>query len=363
VPKRAGRKLDSAIRGFDFFCGAGGLTRGLCDSGIKVIAGFDSDEQCRLSYEKNNRGVKFIAKDIRDITVAELRKLAGVKSFRDMLFAGCAPCSPFSQQRKSEKRSRDATLLTEFGRIVERAKPGYVLIENVPGIANVPGYSTFRRFLRVLEVNGYKTKCAVLDAKGFGVPQNRRRLVLIAALRRRASLPRPRYGPGLRPYKTVRDAISHFPSVRAGKRHSKVKNHVAASITPINLKRLRSTPHDGGDRRSWPKALRLLCHGGDHTGHTDVYGRMSWDLPAPALTGRCHSISNGRYGHPTQNRAISLREAAALQSFRDTYKFFGSNKHIALQIGNAVPVRLAEELGKHLIQLRNSPWARDAKSQ
>jgi len=150
------------------------------------------------------------------------------------------------------------------------------------------------------------------------------------------------------PYKTVRHVISHFPEIRAGEAHNEILNHVAASIMPINLERIRQTPHDGGGRHSWPRRLYLKCHKGSYAGHTDVYGRMYWDRPAPALTGRCSSISNGRYGHPTQDRAISLREAASLQSFPDEYVFWGSNKHVALQIGNAVPVKLAEVLGRHI---------------
>jgi len=126
-------------------------------------------------------------------------------------------------------------------------------------------------------------------------------------------------------------------------------NHEAANLSELNLRRLRHTPHDGGDRRSWPSQLVLACHRGDHNGHTDVYGRMYWDRAAPTLTGKCNSISNGRYGHPCQDRAISLREAASLQTFRDDYVFYGPSKHIAIQIGNAVPVRLAEVLGRQLL--------------
>ena len=340
------------MKAFDFFCGAGGLTRGLLDAGIRIIAGFDCDGNCRSTYETNNPGVKFMAKDIRDVTVNELRRLARVRTFDDMLFAGCAPCQPFSQQRKGERCNRDATLLGEFGRLVAKAKPGVVLIENVPGIARVPGYSTFRRFLRLLQQNRYRYVFDALDAKCYGVPQKRRRLVLIAVRSGIPSLPEPKYGSSLRPFRTVRDAISHFPAIEAGETHPDIHNHAAASITALNIERLRCTPHDGGDRRSWPKRLRLTCHTGDYEGHTDVYGRMSWDRPAPTLTGRCHSISNGRYGHPTQNRAISLREAAALQTFPDGYVFFGSRTHIALQIGNAVPVQLATALGKHISRLR-----------
>lgn len=341
------------MKAIDFFCGAGGLTRGLLDAGINVIAGFDSDEKCRVTYEHNNPGAQFLSSDIREISLQDLTKLARTSDFDGMLFSGCAPCQQFSQQRKGKERRHDATLLSEFGRLVESALPGQVLIENVAGIAKVPGYSTFHRFLRLLRVNGYQYVYDVLNAKCYGVPQNRRRLVLIAMRGLKPSLPKQKYGTSQRPFRTVRQSISHFPAMDAGETHPDILNHEAASIIPLNLERLRHTPHDGGDRRAWPARLRLDCHNGDYTGHTDVYGRMAWDAPAPTLTGRCHSISNGRYGHPVQDRAISLREAAALQSFPDEYVFFESKRNVALQIGNAVPVRLAEELGKHILFLRN----------
>ena len=337
------------MKAYDFFCGAGGLTRGLLDAGIEVIAGFDYDERCRSTYEHNNPGVRFVQADIGEVGPKELDLKYRLERYDDVLFAGCAPCQPFSSQRKRNGQRRDATLLGEFGRLVEAILPKYVLIENVPGIVKVPGFSIFHRFLRMLDANGYRHVFDVLNAKHYGVPQNRRRLVLLATRHRQPRLPTPKFGKRLRPFRTVRQAISHFPVIAAGECDPEIPNHVAASITKLNLERLRLTPYDGGDRRAWPEHLRLECHIGDYKGHTDVYGRMRWDCPAPALTGRCHSISNGRYGHPEQDRAISLREAAALQSFPDGYEFFGSNKHIAMQIGNAVPVRLAEQIGKHIL--------------
>ena len=340
------------MKAYDFFCGAGGLTRGLLDAGIEVVTGFDNDERCRATYEYNNSGVRFVHSDIRDIGPKDLDLKYRLGRYDDVLFAGCAPCQPFSSQRKGNGQQPDATLMGEFGRLVETLLPGYVLIENVPGIAKVRGFSTFRRFLKMLDANGYGYDCQVLDAKDYGVPQNRRRLVLVARRRGRISLPEPKYGKQRRPFRTVRQAIAHFPKIAAGERDLEVPNHVAARITELNLERLRFTPHDGGGWSNWPKDLRLDCHSGDYKGHTDVYGRMHWDYPAPALTGRCHSISNGRYGHPEQDRAISLREAAALQSFSDGYKFIEeSNRHIAMQIGNAVPVRLGEHLGKRILYL------------
>jgi len=273
----------------------------------------------------------------------------------NVLFAACAPCQPFSLQRKQYSISQDARLLSAFGRLVESVQPAYILVENVPGMARVGGFSTYRRFLKTLTANDYRYDWKVLDAKHFGVPQSRRRLVLMASKKRALKLPKPTFGKDLRPFVTVRDTISRFPRIKAGEVHPEVPNHMAASVSSLNLTRLRNTPHDGGDRRAWPKDIWLNCHKGTYSGHTDVYGRLYWDRPAPTLTGRCNSLSNGRYGHPEQNRAISLREAASLQSFPDDYVFFGTSNHIALQIGNAVPVRLAKQLGEHIFSAsRNS---------
>ena len=346
------------MKAMDFFCGGGGLTRGLLDAGFEVVAGFDNDERCRATYERNNPAAAFVHANIKSLETEDVTARLKSGSSEDILFAGCAPCQPFSSQRKRNGSRRGATLMREFGRLVEAVLPGFVLIENVPGIAKVGGFSTYRRFLKLLQSNGYRFAWGVLDAKHFGVPQNRRRLVLLANRNGQPGLPRRAFGKNLRPFVTVGQTIRHFPPIAAGEKHAEVHNHVAASITPLNLERLRATPHDGGDRRAWPDHLWLECHKDDYSGHTDVYGRMYWDRPAPTLTGRCHSISNGRYGHPNQDRAISLREAAALQSFPDSYVFSGSNKHIAMQIGNAVPVELAKQLGEHILQLARSPEAK-----
>lgn len=334
----------------DFFCGAGGLTRGLMDSGIKVVAGIDIENKCKESYEFNNRNSKFINLDIRNIGLKELKEIGITKRTKDLLLAGCAPCQPFSKHQKKQNRMPDATLLSEFGRIVSLIEPEYILIENVPGLSKVKGYNTFKRFVNSLEKLGYKYDYEILDAKYFGVPQNRRRLVLLASKEGEIRLPNPLYGTKSKPFRTVRNAIERFPEISAGSSNKEVPNHTSASLSKINLERISLTPKNGGRRFDWPKHLELDCHKNGFKGHTDVYGRMNWDQPAPTLTGRCISLSNGRYGHPEQNRAISLREAASLQSFPDEYQFFGSQISIAQQIGNAVPVKLAEALGKTILK-------------
>lgn len=350
------------MRAIDFYCGIGGLTRGLLDAGIKVVAGFDVDGRCKETYERNNRSARFFEQNVEDISAGYLWKILGCRRTTDLLFAACAPCQPFSKHRKCKPETddegfkefnRDARLLGAFARLIEAIRPGQVLVENVPGLTRVRGFSTYRRFVHRLKALSYTIGEGVLDAKNFGVPQTRRRYVMVAIRGRQATLPNPEYGPALKQFLTVRDFISHYPPVAAGKNRPNVPNHVAAKISEVNLERLRHTPHDGGDRRAWPDRLMLECHSGGHTGHTDVYGRMAWDKPAPTLTGRCTSISNGRYGHPSQDRAISHREAASLQTFSDNYVFYSKNLHVARAIGNAVPVRFAECLGRHIVALRD----------
>lgn len=339
------------MRALDFFCGAGGLTRGLLDAGIEVVAGYDLDERCRAAYERNNRA-PFLSGRIEDLRPDSPSLAEHIGETDDLLFAACAPCQPFSKILQNGATTHDPTLLSAFGRLVAAVRPGYVLVENVPGIQRGVGRETLEKFRRTLMACNYETVEDILDAKHFGVPQNRRRFVLLAARSGRTpTLPDPTHGGDRSTPQTVRDAIHRFPKIGAGESSPQVANHRAARISDRNLARLRATPHDGGGRRSWPEHLWLACHRKDNSGHSDVYGRMAWDRPSPALTGRCHSISNGRYGHPEQDRAISLREAAAIQTFPDDYEFFGYDKAIARQIGNAVPVLLARRLGEQILRI------------
>lgn len=346
--------MSNKLRALDFFCGAGGLSCGLRNAGVDVTAGFDKDARCSKTYEYNNPGSKFHEADIRHISLETLRKATGIIDFTNMLFAGCAPCQPFSKHQKGSKIKKDATLLLQFGRLIEAAKPAFVFMENVPGIVKVPGFNTFKRFLVILNKTGYKFDYKVVDAKGYGVPQSRKRVVLLATRIGEVSIPAPVFGMSKVPFRTVREAISSFPSIKAGETHPNIPNHTAAALREINIRRMIMTPKNGGDRSAWPEKLKVRCHQNKYKGHTDVYGRMYWGNPAPALTSRCNSVSNGRYGHPEQDRAISLREAAAIQSFPDDYIFFGNKNHIALQIGNAVPVLLAQIMAEELLKVNRN---------
>ena len=207
------------ITAVDFFCGAGGMTRGLLDSGVKVILGIDSRESCRRTYEQNNPPTKFLCCDIRKLSFSQIaEEISGIP--RDQLmFAACAPCQPFSKQRTVAKDIHQRTLLSYFTRFVRKFQPGFIFVENVPGIARVRGNSTYRRFISTLERIEYEYDTTDVDAKDYGVPQTRRRHILLASKSTRICIPEPTHGPSRIPYETVRNAIKHFPPIKAGDAH------------------------------------------------------------------------------------------------------------------------------------------------
>lgn len=339
--------------GVDFFCGCGGMTAGLIRAGVDVRLGIDLDPVCRKTYERNT-GVKFECRDIRRLSYRRVeRAIRSAGGRRPLLFAACAPCQPFSKVRKNgRKRGRDSELLLEFLRFVLRFRPDYVISENVPSLQS-SGRRIIRKFVSSLREAGYRTDFRIVNAADFGVPQHRLRLVILAS--RTAIGVRVPEGPTRRNRPTVREAIGNLPPTCAGARISKPPNHWTSGLSPKNLRRIRAVPKDGGDLRSVPSSLRppsRKTRGRRWKGaFFDVYGRMRWDSPAPTLTTRCNSYSNGRYGHPEQDRAISLREAAALQSFPASYVF--SVRSIgdgARLIGNAVPIRLAFHLARVLLK-------------
>ena len=334
------------MNAIDFFCGGGGMTKGLMDAGINVLFGVDLNPACQNTYENNN-GIPYINRNITEITGVELLETFPALNDNDeLLLVGCAPCQPFSKQRHSDHEHDAINLLDQFGRLVEELMPAHVLVENVPGIAK---QNVFTRFLETLDNLEYRHNYQVLNAKEYGVPQNRRRLFLFASRLVEPVFPEKTHGIDRLPYVTVRDTIAQYPLLEAGQESVNIPNHRAAGLSELNLRRIAATPHNGGSRTAWPNNLVLDCHANGHAGHTDVYGRMAWDEVSPTLTSKCYVLSNGRFGHPEQNRAISLREAAALQSFPDDYLFFGSLQEIGKQIGNAVPVLLAQQMGETIL--------------
>jgi DNA (cytosine-5)-methyltransferase 1 len=315
----------------------------------------DIDADAARTYRHNFPAAAFIEKDIRRIETRELREHVRHPPGDFLLFSACAPCAPFSKQRRDKRRNDPrTTLFWDFLRFVQAFKPDFIFVENVPGLrlARIE-QRTFSEFQNALERFGYVVKMQTVNSCDYGVPQRRKRLVLLASLHSGLSYPYPTHGPERgRPYVAVWDAIGRFPRIAAGAQHPVVPNHRAAALSERNIERLRHTP-PGGGRQDWPPRLRLRCHK-DYGGHTDVYGRLRKAQLASGLTTRCISLSNGRFGHPSQNRAISLREAASLQTFKDDFIFFGSLNSMAKQVGNAVPVILAKTFAMEFRRLADA---------
>ncbi|EAQ96889.2 DNA cytosine methyltransferase [Congregibacter litoralis] len=329
---------DDRVACVDLFCGAGGLTHGFGIEGLRVAAGVDLDSACRYPYEANNEAV-FVEKDVAEFTASELTALFG--NARVKILAGCAPCQPFSTyaQRYDELRDHKWSLLYEFARLAKATKPDVITMENVPKLAKHP---VFLDFVDTLQRLNYRTWFKVVDSCDYGVPQSRKRLVLLASLHGDIELvppttPKPR---------TVKQAIGRLRPLAAGEGAPRDPLHVTATLSDLNMKRMKASK-PGGTWRDWPQHLVADCHKRS-SGKTfpGVYGRMEWDKPSPTMTTQCFGFGNGRFGHPDQDRAISLREAAILQSFPKSYKFVESRKKVQFKalgrlIGNAVPVELA----------------------
>lgn len=341
------------IKVIDLFCGIGGLTHGLIKEGLDVVAGIDNDPNCKFGYEYNNKTL-FIDNDILKVTSDQIDKLFGNKKDSIRVLAGCAPCQPFSKLNLNAITEKQLEPLGKFAELIAETQPDIVSMENVSNLAVQNKYPAFTSFLKVLENNGYHYKYEVVDVSEFGVPQKRKRLVLLASKFGEIQLIK-------RTHKdrrvTVRDVIKHLEPIKDGETSKKDPLHRARKLSPLNLKRIKATPHSGGSSNSWSEDLVLDCHkkaSGKTYRHT-VYGRMKWDEPSPTMTTQCVGLGNGRYGHPTQNRAISLREAAIFQTFPKNYKFIPSHEPIIINkvakfIGNAVPVRLGSIIGKSIKQ-------------
>ena len=335
------------IRVVDFFCSCGGTSAGLEASGMKILAGIDCDAEAGKTFKLNFPKAEFINKDITKLYAPALKHLIPKNRQFRLLFSACAPCQPFTKQNTLKKNEdKRHSLLNNLHRFIRRYKPEYIFLENVPGLQKVSeDKAPFTSFLKLLDRLSYQTEKRIIKSQDYGVPQYRQRLVLLASRLGKIDFPKATHGPNAKhDHPTVWEWISDLPRIKAGNEHATIKNHRAAYLSELNLKRIKAIPI-GGSRADWPKKLQLKCHK-DYNGHTDVYGRMLKNKPASALTTRCISLSNGRYGHPTQSRAISVREAARLQTFPDDFEFIGSLNSMARQIGNAVPVLLAVKFGK-----------------
>ncbi len=337
----------------DLFCGVGGLTCGLIQSGLDVIAGFDIDPTCQYTYEHNNH-VEYHQQNIREVTGEQLNDLYGDDPIR--ILVGCAPCQPFSQMRvklgEANVQDEKYDLLLEFGRLIEETHPTIISMENVPRIQET---SVFRQFTEILDQNGYYHTERVVFCPDYGIPQTRRRFVLVASLLGHIELIQPTHNPQ---DVHVRDYINYLPEISAGGICATDSLHRSAALSDRNLERIRASI-PGGTWRDWPENLRCACHL-KNSGQTysSVYGRMTWDQIGPTITTQFYSYGTGRYGHPEQDRALSLREGALLQTFPIDYDFIDPDhpfvfRDVARHIGNAVPVRLGEIIGETIINHLN----------
>ena len=334
----------------DLFCGIGGLTRGLIDSGLNVIAGFDIDPTCQYTYEHNNN-VPYYMRNIREVHAADLDEIYADDTTR--ILVGCAPRQPFSHMRfkmgAANEHDEKYNLLLEYGRLIEDVQPTIISMENVPQIRETEIYT---QFIQILRDNGYHFSEKVVYCPDYGIPQSRRRFVLVGSLLGPIELIEPTHRRG---DVNVRNYIGHLPHIEAGGVDPDDPLHRSASLSETNLRRIRAS-RPGGTWRDWPEELRCPCHR-KNSGKTysSVYGRMSWDSIGPTITTQFYSFGTGRYGHPEQDRALSLREGAMLQTFPQNYDFIDPNREfvfrdIARHIGNAVPVRLGEIIGNTIIQ-------------
>ena len=337
----------------DLFCGAGGLTHGLLSEGIRVVAGVDVDLACKHPFEVNN-SAEFIKLDVARLANEQLESLFGGSKIK--ILAGCAPCQPFStySQRYDVRGSPRWGLLYQFARLVKGTSPDIVTMENVPSVAK---HEVFGDFVRSLEKLGYFVHQGVVDCSLYGLPQGRKRMVLLASRLGHIEITPPIKGR----IRTVRDAIGKLTPIEQGQSDPRDPLHCASKLSELNLERIQvSVP--GGTWRDWPKHLIADCHQRE-TGRTypGVYGRMEWDQPAPTLTTQFFGFGNGRFGHPEQDRAISLREGAILQGFPQSYSFTSTGtkahfKELGRLIGNAVPVTLGRVLGQSINEhLKISP--------
>lgn len=338
------RRLEDGNRptAVDLFSGCGGLTLGLKQAGFKVVGAVDNDPLSVETYRANHGGVRVWEADIRTLPAARVLRELGLCPGELDLLAGCPPCQGFSSTRtlNGSRRIRDArnSLLEDFLRFVRVMRPRTVMLENVPGLAR---HYRFRAFLKDLRHRGYKITHSVLDAADYGVPQRRRRLVVLASRRRKPGLAVP-----ARRRRTVRDAIAWLPPAGVADDPLHVSNERRGERI---MSLIRRVPRDGGSRMELGSAAQLACHQ-KCNGFKDIYGRIAWDAVAPTITSGCVNPSKGRFLHPEADRAITLREAALLQTFPPNYCFALDRGKFATAalIGNALPPELVRRLAKSI---------------
>ena len=338
------------LKAIDFFCGGGGMSYGMQQAGIDVLAGIDFESSCKQTYEENVKGARFIDADVFDLKEIELKKELNIKkNDKDLILIGCSPCQFWSIINTDKGKSKKSkNLLVEFERFVKYFKPGYVVVENVPGVLRQKKESGLDAFINWLEDNKYKVHFEVHNTNDYGVPQSRKRFTLVAnRIGKNNIFPEKDTGKKL-VVKDVIGADNGFPKIKAGHKDNTDFMHTVPNVSDLTLKRLKKVKKDGGTRSGFAKnpELQLNCFIGRDNSFKDTFGRLWWNKPSPTITTKFFSVSNGRFVHPDENRALSLREGATLQSFPKDYKFYGtSQSSIARLIGNAVPPEYAKRIG------------------
>jgi DNA (cytosine-5)-methyltransferase 1 len=368
------REMEAAVRPFrppepiasvvDIFCGVGGLSHGFLREGFLVGCGLDVDAACRYPFEANN-AAPFWCRDVAHVSGSEVT--GAFEPGLPRVLAGCAPCQPFSLYTQARIDPK-WTLLSEFARLVEEIRPDIVSVENVRTLLRFKGGQPFHEFTERLRALGLHVWWDEVFCPKYGVPQSRTRLVLLAS--RFGSLQLTPSTAKVGRYQTAMDAIGGLPPIGAGESDPNDPLHAAAGLSPKNIERIRASK-PGGTWRDWPMELRAKCHTRETGyGYSSVYGRMRWDEPSPTITTQFHGFGNGRFGHPDQDRGLSLREGAILQTFPAEYKFVRPGDPIEFAvlgrlIGNAVPVALAQAIAKsiryHLERLEISKCMDDSR--
>ena len=339
----------TSISAVDLFCGAGGLAHGFQQAGLPVNAGYDIDPVCKFPYENNNQA-KFILKGVEKVTGAELLEHFPLGDIK--VLAGCAPCQPFStySRRYGKEKAEKWELLKDFIRLVQECNPEIVSMENVLQLRQ---HQVFQEFTTSLERLGYFVISYEVDCLDYGIPQTRKRLVFFASKFGQINLILPTHNK--MNFETVRSTISGLETLCAGQSSKTDRLHRCSKLSALNLRRIIASK-PGGTWRDWPDELIAKCHL-KSSGQTypAVYGRMEWDRPSPTITTQCFGFGNGRFGHPEQHRAISLREAALLQTFPANYEFVSPDQPVTFisvgrLIGNAVPVKLGQVVAQSIMK-------------
>lgn len=347
----------------DLFSGCGGVTQGFKNQGFQILAAVEWDHITAETYRENHPEVIMYEDDIRHVKPKKMMKQCELRRGELTVLSVCAPCQPFSRQNRIAKEDDRTKLALEMIPFVAVFRPKFVIMENVPGLGKGKNKKILDKLIKVLRDNlGYTVhEPQIVDAADYGVPQFRKRLILLCSRddiplsipETSHASPKEAQQKGKSQWRTVRDAFEGIHRLASGWKSRTDSLHQSRKHTQLNLERLKHIPKNGGSRHSLPEHLRLACHKKD-TGYYDVYGRMNPDRPANTLTTGCTNFTKGRYAHPTANRAITPREAARLQAFPDTYKFAGSFDQISIQIGNAVPVDLAEAFAQYFNTLEQT---------